>query len=178
MEYKRNIEFLISDGLVEPMVIADRLTRQLNELPLERIAEQADIIKDLFGAVGSNPNIEHNFHCNFGRNIFVGDNFFAGFNCTMLDYADITIGDNCLIGPNVGIYTTFHSIAPEGRHENGFAEPIAIGNNVWIGGGSTILAGVTIGNNVVIGAGSVVNKNIPDNEMWAGNPARKIKNVK
>jgi len=91
--------------------------------------------------------------------------------------AEVKIGDNCMIGPNVGIYTAGHSIEPKDRNKSGYAIPIVIGNDVWIGGSCTILAGVTIGDNSIVAAGSVVTKSIPENTVVAGNPARVIKNI-
>ena len=96
----------------------------------------------------------------------------------MLDEAKVTIGDNCFIGPNVSIYTACHSTDPVERNtRNEWAEPVTIGNNVWIGGSVTILPGVTIGDNVTIGAGSVVAKDIPSNVVAVGNPCRVIKQI-
>lgn len=160
---------------MEPMVNAAHIIKTFNDLPIEAVAEKTALIEQLFGSVGSNASVETGFHCDFGCHIHVGDNFYAGHNCTMLDYAEIHIGDNCLIGPNVGIYTTGHDIMPEHRHEAGWASQIYIGNNVWIGGGSTILPGVTIGDGAIIAAAAVVTKDVPADEIWGGNPARMIK---
>jgi maltose O-acetyltransferase len=134
-------------------------------------------LKKLFGSVGENTSIEHNFHCDLGYNIHVGNDFYAGYNCTILDMAEVIIGDNCLIGPNVGIYTAGHLIEPKGRNKNGYAIPIQIGNDVWIGGSCVILAGVRIGDNSIVAAGSVVTKDIPENTIVAGNPAKKLKGI-
>ena len=175
--YERSLEFLIENGLIEPMIKANLLTKRLNSLP---ISEQEDIlktIKELFGSVGKNPSISAGFHCDLGHNIRVGDNFYAGSNCVMLDYAEIKIGDNCLIGPNVGIYTTGHNLDPEERYKTGFAKPIKIGNNVWIGANACIMPGVKIGDNSVIGAGSVVTKDIPSGVVAAGNPCKVIRKI-
>ncbi|MEQ9308569.1 MAG: DapH/DapD/GlmU-related protein [Balneolaceae bacterium] len=91
--------------------------------------------------------------------------------------AEVKIGDNCLIGPNVGIYTAGHNIHPIDRHKSGNAKSIIIGNNVWIGGHSVILGGVKVGNNSILAAGSVVTKDVPKNTIYAGNPAKKIKDI-
>ncbi|NRG45253.1 sugar O-acetyltransferase [Bacillus sp. CRN 9] len=157
---------------------AHRLIQQYNHLLIEEESEQKEaIIRELFGSAGNNPSLEHNFHCDIGSNIHVGDYFYAGYNCTILDMATVRIGDNCMIGPNVGIYTAGHSIQPKDRNKSGYAIPIHIGNDVWIGGSSVILSGVTIGDNSVVAAGSVVTKDVPANVIVAGNPARKIKDI-
>ena len=177
VEYQRNIEFLISTGNLELMLKADELVRQFNALPLIKQKEQTEILQQLFGTVGKNPSVAHGFHCDFGCHIHVGDNFYAGYHCTMLDYAEIRIGHNCLIGPNVGIYTTYHNINPTHRHQSGKAKPIVIGNDVWIGGHSCILPGVTIGDGVIVGAGSVVTKDVPPFTIVAGNPAKVVRDI-
>lgn len=139
---------------------------------------RCDLLKKLFGNIKSSICIEPPFHCDYGYNIEVGENFYVNFGCIFLDVNKIKIGDNVLIAPNVQLYTASHPVDPTVRltfKELGF--PITIGNNVWIGGGSIICPGVTIGNNVTIGAGSVVTKDIPDNVVAAGNPCRVIKKL-
>lgn len=177
MNYKRSLEDIIVSGLLEPMLKADHLLRELNNLPLEAQEEQCRLIKELFGSVGVNPCISQGFRCDFGINIHVGDNFYAGYNCTMLDYAEIRIGNNCLIGPNVGIYTTGHNLVPEDRYKTGWAEPITIGNDVWIGGHACIMPGVTIGDGAVIAAGCVVTQNVAPRTVVGGIPGKIIKRI-
>ncbi len=156
---------------------AHKLVQEFNTCPVEDDKRKGEIIKELFGCAGGNLSIEHNFHCDMGYNIYVGDNFYAGYNCTILDVAEVKIGDNCMIGPNVGIYTAGHSIEPKDRNKSGYGIPITIGNDVWIGGSCVILAGVTIGDNSVVAAGSVVTKDVPANTIVAGNPAKILKNI-
>lgn len=166
-----------SEELRKKNIRAHKLVQEFNNSDVEEEVRKEEIIKDLFGRVGTNLSIEHNFHCDLGYNIRVGDNFYAGYNCTILDMAEVRIGDNCMIGPNVGIYTTGHSIEPKDRNKSGYAISIVIGNDVWIGGSCVILAGVTIGDNSIIAAGSVVTKNVPSNSIVAGNPAKTLKNI-
>lgn len=155
---------------------ANKLIHEFNNI-FDNEAGKEKIIKDLFGTLGINPNIEHNFHCDLGYNIHVGNDFYAGYNCTILDMAEVHIGDNCMLGPNVGIYTAGHSIEPEGRNKSGYAIPIKVGNDVWIGGSCVVLAGVIIGDNSIVAAGSVVTKDVPANTIVAGNPAKILKSI-
>lgn len=133
-------------------------------------------IRALLGKVGRNPNILTGFHCDNGLNIEVGDEFLANYNVTILDIAKVIMGDNVWIGPGTLIATVGHPLNPAGRRQHlGIAKPIHIGNDVWIGGNATILPGVTIGNNVVVAAGAVVTKDIPDNTLVGGVPAKPIR---
>jgi len=124
--------------------------------------EREQIIKKLFQSTGESCWIESPFFCDHGYNISVGENFFAATNCVMLDCGKISIGDNVLIGPNVGIYTVNHAFDSKERAQ-GYerSSPVIIGDDVWIGGNASILGGVTVGNNSIIAAGSVVTRNIP-----------------
>lgn len=153
------------------------LLYEFNHIHPRKMTERKALIKEMFKQTGEDLFVEQPFHCDYGINITVGENFLANNNCTMLDVAPITIGDDVLIAPNVGIYTAGHALDPEMRrdHKLEFGAPIVIGNNVWLGANSTILPGVTIGDHVVIGAGSVVTKDIPANSLAAGNPCRIIR---
>ena len=150
-----------------------------NQLLPSMRAERTAMLKSLLGHVGDdNTLINQPFYCDYGSNISVGKRFFANFNFTVLDEARVTIGDDCFVGPNVGIYTACHSTDPVERNSRReWGEPVTIGDNVWIGGNVTILPGVTIGDNVTIGAGSVVTHDIPANVVAAGNPCRVIKEI-
>lgn len=140
--------------------------------------ERNAVLRELLGGMDETTTIIPPFFCDYGRNIFVGKNFFANCNLTVLDCAKITIGDYAFIGPNVGIYAVGHPVDPEFRNTlYEFGLPITIGDNVWIGGHSVINPGVTIGNNVVIGSGSVVTRDIPDGVVAAGNPCRVIRKI-
>jgi maltose O-acetyltransferase len=158
-------------------IIAHKLVQEFYHCPIEDSERKEEIIRELFGSVGVNPSIEHNFHCDLGYNIHIGNNFYAGYNLTILDMAEVRIGDNCMIGPNVGLYTSGHSIEPKDRNKSGYGIPITIGNDVWIGGSCVILPGITIGNNSIIAAGSVVTKDVPANSIVAGNPAKVLKSI-
>ncbi|NMM42234.1 sugar O-acetyltransferase [Pseudoalteromonas arctica] len=139
-------------------------------------------IKGLFSQCGEGVIIEAGFHCDYGSQMQIGDRTFININCTALDApineGAISIGDDCLIGPNVQILAVSHAIEPKQRlQKENFAAPITIGNNVWIGAGVIVLAGITIGDNAVVGAGSIVTKNVAENTVVAGNPAVKIKDI-
>ena len=122
--------------------------------------------------------IESPFYCDYGYNIEIGENFYSNHNLVILDAAKVIFGDNVFVGPNCGFYTTHHPIETEARICGyAYASPIIIGNNVWIGGNVVVLPGVTIGANTVIGAGSVVNRNIPENVIAAGNPCKVLKRI-
>ena len=132
----------------------------------------------MLGQADADTFINQPFYCDYGKHIRVGKRFFANFCLTVLDEALVTFGDDCFVGPNVSIYTACHSTNPVERNtRQEWAKPVTIGNNVWIGGSVTILAGVTIGDNCTIGAGSVVTRDIPANSVAVGNPARVVKQV-
>ncbi len=145
--------------------------------------EKKRILKELFGSIGENVPIDDKFHCEYGKNIFIGNDVIIGPNCTFVDNATIRIGNCVMIAPNVQIYTAYHPILPEERYIfqrkegdpiyfNTCADPVEIKDGAWIGGGVIILPNVTIGKNSIIGAGSVVTRSIPDNCVAFGNPCR------
>lgn len=135
-------------------------------------------LRSILGSSGKNICVMQPFHCDYGFNIEVGDNFYANYNLTILDVAKVKIGSNVFVAPNVSIYTAGHPVHYEARnsmYEYGIA--VTIGDNCWIGGNAVICPGVKIGNGVVIGAGSVVTKDIPDNVIAAGNPCKVIREI-
>lgn len=171
------IPYLSDEAIFRQQAPARQLTQKLNTVDRSDFEAITKIVKELLGK-SDGAFINPPFYCDYGFNIEVGRNFFANYNCTILDVAKVTIGDNCQMAPNVAIYTAGHPVHPETRnsgYEYGIA--VTIGDNVWIGGNSVICPGVTIGNNVVIGAGSVVTKDIPANVIAAGNPCRVIREI-
>lgn len=151
---------------------------EFNSLRPSETERLKEILHGILGSHGERFHFNQPFRCDYGTNIHIGDNFFANFNLTILDEAEVRIGDFAFIGPNVSIYTACHPLDVESRNKAlEWAEPVTIGHNVWIGGSVTILPGVTIGNNVVIGAGSVVTRDIPDNVVAVGNPAHIVKEI-
>ena len=167
------------DGeLVEERRNARRLTRIFNQTIETEEEKRTALLKELFGSTGNSINIEPSFRCDYGYNIHVGENFFANFDCTFLDVCEIRIGDNCFIAPGVHIYTATHPInAVERIAGTEYGKTVKIGDNVWIGGRAVINPGVTIGSNVVIASGAIVTKDVPDNVVIGGNPARIIKTI-
>ncbi len=169
----------VDPQLIEELMETREVLYEYNSLRPTETRRMKEILKGLLGHVADDELIINQpFRCDYGKQIRVGKRFFANFNFTVLDEAFVTIGDDCFIGPNVSIYTACHSTDPiERNSRREWAEPVTIGNNVWIGGSVTILPGVTIGDNVTIGAGSVVVKDIPSNVIAAGNPCRVIKRL-
>ena len=144
----------------------------------ETIEERQAVLKELFGAVGRNPRVTPLFYCDLGFNIFIGDDFYSNYNLTILDCAKVTIGNNCYIADNVGIYAVGHPTDRLLRRVDiEYGAPVVIGDDVWIGGHSVINPGVTIGDNVVIGSGSVVTRDIESCVVAAGNPCRVIREI-
>ena len=164
--------------LNEDFMRARRLTRLFNSMTEEQMEERKEIIKELFKSPGENVHVEQTFHCDYGCHISVGENFYANYDCIMVDVCEIIIGDNVLLAPRVGIYTAGHPIDAAVRNEGlEFGKPVIIGDNVWIGGNAVINPGVTIGSGVVIGSGSVVTKDIPDHVVAVGNPCRVLRKI-
>ena len=157
---------------------AIHMCAKLNAMPMDDEAAREPLIRELFGSAGSDPSVGTGFNCGYGLNIHVGKNFLTNYNVTILDIAPVRIGDYVMIGPNTMISTVNHPLTPMGRRKHlGIAKPVTIGDDVWIGGNVTILPGVTIGSNVVIAAGAVVTKDVPDNSLAGGVPARVIRTI-
>lgn len=166
------------EELVKDRLKARGLTRRYNQSLETDEVKRSEILKELFGSTGENLYIEPSFRCDYGYNIHVGENFFANFDCVFLDVCEIRIGDNCLIAPGVHIYTATHPLDVTARISGAeYGASVNIGDNVWIGGRAVINPGVSIGNNVVIASGSVVTKDVPNNVVVGGNPAKIIKTL-
>ena len=166
------------DGLREERMENKLKIHEYNLTRPDDKKKMKEMIKNILGKTGEDVCVEQPFRCDYGKNIEVGNNFFANYNCVILDVAKVTIGENVMFAPNVSIYTAGHPIHPESRNSGyEYGIPVTIGNNVWVGGNVVITPGVTIGNNVVIGAGSVVTKDIPDNVIAVGNPCRVIREI-
>lgn len=157
---------------------AKEIVFQLNQLSPSETDKRLDLLKNLLGKLGQESFIELPFRCDYGYNIEIGEHFYANYNCTILDCAKVTIGNNVMFAPNVSLFTATHPIDPEKRSSGlEFALPITIGDNVWLGGNVIVMPNVTIGNNVVAGAGSVVTHDIPDNCIAVGNPCRVLRQI-
>ena len=164
------------DGLTEERLENAKRVYRYNHLPPEAWDQQETLLKEILGKTGRDVHIMAPFHCDYGYNIEVGENFFANYNFTVLDVGPVRIGSNAQIAPNVSIYTAGHPLHPDSRNSGyEYGIGVTIGDNVWIGGNACIMPGVTIGNNVVIGAGSVVTKDLPDNAIAVGNPCRVVR---
>lgn len=166
------------DGLSEERLENKKRIFKYNNMDPGDTAGKNKLIKEILGKTGNTVCIESPFHCDYGYNIEVGENFFANYNLVILDVGKVKIGDNAQIAPNVAIYTAGHPIHPDSRNSGyEYGIDITIGDNVWIGGNTCIMPGVTIGNNVVIGGGSVVTKDLPDNVIAVGNPCRIVREI-
>lgn len=164
--------------LLKEREVARIKTHEYNRTTDVEKTRRVQLLKDLLGSTGENVYMEPNVRVDYGYNIHVGDNFFANFDCTILDVCEVRFGSNCMLGPGVQIYTATHPIDPTKRNSGQeYAKSIHIGNSVWIGGNSIINPGVTIGDNAIIASGSVVTKDVPSNVIVGGNPAKIIKKI-
>ena len=166
-----------------PELVADRkqartLTRQYNQTTMDDPDEREELLDDLLGSRGEECAIEPPFRCDYGYNIHVGENFYANFDCVVLDVCRVDIGDNCGIAPGVHIYTATHPIdAAERIKGPEYGKPVTIGDNVWIGGQAVLNPGVTVGDNAIVASGAVVTEDVPDDVLVQGNPATVVKKL-
>lgn len=166
------------DDLFQRRVAAKKLFRAYNRTEDDQTETRQKLISELFKSVGKNVWIEPDFRCEFGKNISIGDDVYINFGCVILDCAEVSIGANTLIGPNLGIYAPNHAIDAEEQIKGGcIAAPVHIGRNVWLGGDVKILGGVNIGDNAIVGTGSIVTKDIPANVIAVGNPCRVLRQI-
>lgn len=181
-EREKMIQGLLYDPmdkeLVKGRLRARALLRKLEDIPEDKERQRRHIFKELFAETGERFLIENSFKCDYGYNIYWGENAYANFDCTILDVAPVRIGKNVMLAPSVMIMTATHPLEAKARNSGKeYAKPITIGDNVWIGAGAIINPGVTIGENSVIGSGAVVTKDVPPNVFAAGNPCKFIKEI-
>ena len=169
--------YIADADVAEEMKRCRKILQKLNFMDRSDFEGVQEVVKELLGS-SEGAVINPPFYCDYGSHIHVGKNFFANYNCTIIDVAKVIIGDNCQMAPNVAIYTAGHPVYPDTRNSGyEYGKEVRIGNNVWIGGNTVICPGVMIGNNSVIGAGSVVTRDIPDWVVAAGNPCRVIRSI-
>lgn len=177
---------MVAGELYNPLdaaLVAERensrhITYAYNQTKDGEIEKRMQLLEELLGSIGNQLVVEPDFHCDYGYNIHVGENFYANFNCVILDVCPVHIGDNCMFGPAVQIYTATHPLEPEERKMGReYGKKVTIGNNVWVGGGAIINPGIHIGDNVVIASGAVVTKDVEYNTVVGGNPAHVIRKL-
>jgi maltose O-acetyltransferase len=167
----------------DPQLVSERnrardLTKQYNRTTADNQRERQELLDELLGSVGRECKIEPPFRCDYGYNIYIGENFYANFDCVILDVCRVDIGRNCQIGPGVHIYTATHPLdAAERTKGPEYGKPVTIGDNVWIGGSAVLNPGVTIGDNSVIASGAVVTEDVPNEVVVQGNPAKVVKEL-
>ena len=170
--------YIFGGELIDEMKRAKRLTRLINTSTEEEPEKRMRLFRELFGSIGENFWIEPPFRIDYGSNTYIGNEFYANYECIILDVARVTIGDNVFFGPRVSVFTAGHPTDAETRNAKlEFGKEIRIGNDVWIGGNTVINPGVTIGDRVVIGSGSVVTHDIPSDTVAAGVPCKVIREI-
>ncbi len=167
---------------LDPVLVAARtrardICQSLNATREAETEQRRALLVDLFGAGGDSVLMQPPFYCDYGTNIELGERVYFNFDCVVLDVCTVRIGDFTLFGPAVQIYTAMHPLDAVARRGKEFGKPVAVGSDVWVGGGAIICPGVTIGSRAVIGAGSVVTRDIPDDVFAAGNPCRVIRQI-
>lgn len=164
-------------ALVAARTRAKRLLHRLNVTEYLLTDSARQVLAELLPHAGANLWVEPPFHCDYGSNIYCGDNVYFNVNCVVLDAAPVRIGSNVLFGPGVQLYAATHPLAAVVRRTLELARPISIGDDCWLGGGVIVCPGVSIGQGCVIGAGSVVTRDVPPYSLAVGNPARVIKSL-
>jgi maltose O-acetyltransferase len=167
----------------DPELVAERerareITREFNQTAADEHGQRQELLEELLGSRGDECGIEPPFRCDYGTNIHVGENFYANFECVILDVCRIDIGENCMVGPGVHIYTATHPLPASERIEGPeYGKPVTVGDNVWLGGRAILNPGVSVGDNAVVGSGAVVTDDVPANTIVRGNPATVITRV-
>ena len=169
--------YISDESVFEEQKECRKILQKLNFMDRSDFDGIGAVVAELFGK-SDNAFVNPPFYCDYGKHIEAGKNFFANYNCTLIDVAKIRIGDNCMMAPNVSVYTAGHPVHPVSRNSTyEYGKEVTIGDNVWLGGNTVVCPGVHIGSNVVIGAGSVVTKDIPDWCVAAGNPCKVIRKI-
>jgi len=165
----------------DPELVAERervrdRTGRYNRTTPDDGETRRDLLEGLFGSLGEECHVEPPFRCDYGYNIHVGENFYANFDCVILDVCRVEVGQNCLVGPGVHIYTATHPLDASERIDGlEYGKPVTIGDNVWIGGRAVLNPGVSVGDDAVVGSGAVVTEDVPDSAVVRGNPARVVR---
>lgn len=175
----RGLPYLATDpALSQERLRCKEVCARFNSLPPAQTEERRALLRSLLGHTGRDFWIEPDFWCDYGSQISLGEGFYANHGLVVLDCAPVTFGDDCLIGPQCGIYTAAHPLLPEQRKTGlEYTRPVTLGRGVWLGGHVTVLGGVSIGDNSVIGAGSVVTRSIPSGVVAAGVPCRVLREI-
>lgn len=179
MKKRRDMQlaYIADEAVMEEQKRCRKILQQLNFADRSDFEQITEVVKELLGK-SEGAWINPPFYCDYGSHIEVGKNFYANYNCTIIDVAKVKIGENCFMAPNVAIYTAGHPIYPDTRNSMfEYGKEVTIGDNVWLGGNVVVCPGVHIGDNVVIGAGSVVTKDIPAWSVAVGNPCRVIRRI-
>jgi maltose O-acetyltransferase len=157
---------------------AQDLLERYDATPHAAQDERDRLLRELLGEVGEGVVVKPPFRCDYGRHISIGDRTFVNYGCVLLDVAAIRIGSACQLATNVQLLTATHPVDPEPRRLGWeYAEPITLGDNVWLGGGAIVCPGVTIGDDTVVGAGAVVTRDLPAGVVAVGNPARVLREI-
>ena len=167
----------------DPQLVAERerardLTRRYNRTAAGDAGERRELLESLLGSLGDDCEIEPPFRCDYGYNLHAGENFYANFDCVVLDVCRVEIGANCQLGPGVHVYTATHPLDAEKRVAGPeYGKPVTVGDDVWIGGRAVLNPGVTVGDGAVVGSGAVVTQDVPDCVVVQGNPATVVKEL-
>jgi maltose O-acetyltransferase len=167
----------------DPELVADRrrarrLAREYDRTGPDDTGRRVGLLADLFGTVGDDARVEPPLRCDYGYNVHVGDGFFANVGCVLLDTARVEFGANCLLGPRVGVYAATHPLDAAARAEGlERAEPVTVGDDVWVGGRAVLTPGTTVGDRAVVAAGAVVTADVPADTLVGGTPAEPVRRL-